>query len=113
MTVPPNWMTSLTSFCEKSPDDRPFNARQVQAAMLRLEETSAGKDGQLELNPMLPMTSRLAGAQLLRKQIQLRIDRTPPGEVGWRRLGRDGAGDRGGDRRGIIFRLVMAAIPLT
>jgi serine/threonine protein kinase len=76
----------IDKLLEKSPDDRPFNARQVQAAMLRLEETIVGKDAPGAESDVAADGVATRGRQLLRKQIQLRIDRTPPGEVGWRRL---------------------------
>lgn len=83
---------------EKNPDDRPFNARQVQAVMLQLEEAIEPGD------PLAPSdldrpgfevdlgkdvgaaTVNSRGHEMLRQQVKLQMAQTPPPEVTWGRL---------------------------
>ena len=70
----------------KNPDDRPFNARQVQGVMLRLEETigsATESDSQSDV-----AASDVSGRarERLKQHIRVRISQTAPAEVGWRPL---------------------------
>lgn len=75
----------------KNPDDRPFNARKVQAEMLQLAETDASTESKSGPQPRLedqsesernPTPSR--GRELLREQIRQCSATT---EISWGRLG--------------------------
>ena len=73
----------------KRPEDRPFNARQVQAAMLKLGEkyglsgeTSSGGPG---LDVGASQVTEV-GRQLLEKQIRVRFGGDPRNDVSWSKL---------------------------
>ncbi len=71
----------------KSPEDRPFNARQVQAVMLQLDERAvaeaekAGEIGDVGAEGVADL-----GRQLLQEQIAGRIWGTPRADVSWLKL---------------------------
>jgi serine/threonine protein kinase len=71
----------------KSPEDRPFNARQVQAVMLKLDERAvaeaekAGEIGDVGAEGVADL-----GRQLLQEQIAGRIWGTPRADVSWLKL---------------------------
>ena len=69
----------------KNPDDRPFNARQVQAVMLRLDEAHAMEEDSTPGQPT-DVAAEVAGRELLRKQIHQRIEGNPRAEVSWSKL---------------------------
>ncbi len=71
----------------KSPDDRPFNARQVQAVMLRLDDRYA-KDLQETGDQDDVAADRVnqSGQAELQKRIAERTSGTPQAEVSWTKL---------------------------
>lgn len=77
----------------KKPEDRPFNARQVQAVMLQLDEQLHPEEKlqqagfELDLGTDVgaaKVTSR--GHEMLKKQIRFQMTQVPPPEVTWGRL---------------------------
>jgi hypothetical protein len=75
----------------KKPEDRPFNARQVQAVMLQLDETAQSERSrtgpEVDLgNDVGAATVTSVGHEMLKKQIRLQMAQTPPAEVSWGRL---------------------------
>jgi serine/threonine protein kinase len=71
----------------KSPEDRPFNARHVQAVMLKLDEqVVAGTDRTAERGDVGADGVTDLGRQLLQEQIARRIRGTPRAEVSWLKL---------------------------
>jgi serine/threonine protein kinase len=71
----------------KSPEDRPFNARHVQAVMLKLDEqVVAGAGRTAETGDVGADGVTDLGRQLLQEQIAGRIGGTPRAEVSWLKL---------------------------
>jgi serine/threonine protein kinase len=76
----------------KSPEDRPFNARQVQAVMLKLgEQVVADAERSAEIADVGAGGVTDLGRQLLQKQIAVRIGVSPRAEVSWLKLALMGA----------------------
>jgi serine/threonine protein kinase len=69
----------------KKPDDRPFNARQVQAVMLRLDESQAAQETASGSDVAADsVTAR--GHELLRAEIERQLQGGPAVDVSWRKL---------------------------
>ncbi len=90
---PPALQQITYELLAKKPEDRPFNARQVQAVMLQLDETVRSTSSQAETGLEVGFgkdvgaaTVTSVGHEMLRKQIQLQMSQTPPPEVTWGRL---------------------------
>lgn len=62
----------------KKPADRPFNARQVQAVMLQLDEGIQTGDSQGGLRAVTSV-----GHEMLKKQIQFQMSQAPPRQITW------------------------------
>lgn len=85
----------VSKLLAKSPDERPFNARQVQAVMLRLAGTHRGDDptdhaamGRAGAAPDVGAGQVLhSGRDILRQQIDQRLSGNSPDEISWRKLG--------------------------
>ena len=62
----------------KKPADRPFNARQVQAVMLQLDEGIQTGDSHGGLGAVTSV-----GHEMLKKQIQFQMSQAPPRQITW------------------------------
>ncbi|MEM8667349.1 MAG: serine/threonine-protein kinase [Planctomycetota bacterium] len=90
----PDELKQLTyQLLAKKPEDRPFNARQVQAVMLQLDETfrpevDTAEPGfeQASSKDVGAATVTSVGHEMLKKQIQLQMSQTGPAEITWGRL---------------------------
>lgn len=81
----------------KNPEDRPFNARQIQAVMLRLDESPESNDRANGSNTRFNSVGSQAdvgsgqvvarGRQILQSRIQHRLREPSAQEVSWVRLG--------------------------
>ena len=78
----------IASLLAKSPDDRPFNARQVQAVMLRMADESHEDGVSRDAGGGTKDVAAAAvdGREILKRQIRWRIENETDGEVGWVRL---------------------------
>lgn len=79
---PPELDEVVASLLAKNPEDRPFNARQVQAAMLRLSEAEVTTD-EADVGAD-QVVSR--GREILRQQILNPVDLGEQPHVSWQRL---------------------------
>lgn len=76
----------------KKPEDRPFNARQVQAVMLQLDETQPArgtKDGspnEASAEDVGAASVTSVGHEMLKDQIRIQMAQLKPTEVSWGRL---------------------------
>jgi serine/threonine protein kinase len=71
----------------KNPDDRPFNARQVQGLMSQLEDAfDEHEASESAADDVAADQVGQRARQLLKQQIELELGRTPPSEVGGRKL---------------------------
>jgi serine/threonine protein kinase len=72
----------------KNPEARPFNARQVQAVMLQLDESNRAFEAEMlhgaEDVPAEAVEAR--GKELLRDEIEHQFGRQARGEISWQRL---------------------------
>ena len=85
-----NWMLTIDHMLAKNPDDRPFNARQIQAVMLRLDDSIQAKESAAELaNRSSDVGSdqvETRGREILQSRIQVRMSEESSADVSWHRL---------------------------
>ncbi|MBL6723986.1 MAG: serine/threonine protein kinase [Rubripirellula sp.] len=83
---PPALDEIIAKLLAKSPDDRPFNARQVQAVMLQLDETIDGEDeGKPQQNDVSAAETTHRGNIMLQQEIEKQFGVTSR-EIGWQKI---------------------------
>ncbi len=83
---PPALDEVIAKLLEKSPESRPFNARQVQAVMLQLDETiQCELEGQPQSNDISAAETSQRGHQLLQQEIQEQFG-AKTREIEWLRI---------------------------
>lgn len=76
----------------KNPEDRPFNARQVQAVMLQLDDSSRAAEARLhaeahhEAEDVAAEGVEARGRELLREEIAYHFGGAPGAEVSWKKF---------------------------
>lgn len=82
---PPELDAIIFQLLAKNPDDRPFNARQVQAVMLRLDDSIRAESPQ-EPADVSAEEVEARGRELLRDQIQEQYEQLSRASVSWQKL---------------------------
>ena len=96
-TCPPELSEVISKLLAKSPEDRPFNARQVQTSMLQLDESiECLEEGKPQEDDVSAADTTLRGNKLLQQEIEQQFG-IHSREIGWKKdrnhLGRVGHSD--------------------
>lgn len=86
---PPELDQVIAQLLSKKPEDRPFNARQVQGVMLQLGEQYGLADSGDDVDPAADVGAAhvtALGRRILEKQIRARMGGNVRAEIGWGRL---------------------------
>ncbi|MEC7679408.1 MAG: serine/threonine-protein kinase [Planctomycetota bacterium] len=85
-TCPPELSEVISKLLAKSPEDRPFNARQVQASMLQLDESiECLEEGKPQEDDVSAADTTLRGNKLLQQEIERQFG-IHSREIGWKKI---------------------------